>query len=325
MISIITPAYNASFFLTSLSRDIQAQTFKDYEWIIVDDGSTDNSLSLIKKLSLINPRIKIVHQSNQGVSAARNAGISIATGEWICFLDADDDVTPDWLQNYANAIDEQCDIIFQGAIIRNKKSETKYQLDYKTYSQQDFQDLILLWQTTHGHIGSAWSKLIKSSLIKQEKIQYNTNINNFEDWVFLTECLSKAIVVKTIDTEGYIYNHQNSTLTGEKANRYTAQLYFNIFNARYEAAQKIKKINITSYHILLRKISIILLQGIKEMYRSPEYKKVNRLKILREFKTYETNFKGLNIKNKVTLLLLNIKYPIITDYIFQFLFIRYKL
>ncbi len=95
--SVVIPLYNKEHYIAGTLRSVLTQTFPDYEVIVVDDGSTDHSLQACKEVR--SDKIRVVQQANQGVSAARNKGIELAAGEYICFLDADDTWHPDYLQN----------------------------------------------------------------------------------------------------------------------------------------------------------------------------------------------------------------------------------
>ena len=90
LISVIVPVYNAGLSIEKCAKSILTQTFSNLELILIDDGSTDNSLFICRSLASQDARITVRHQSNQGVSKARNLGISISKGEWIAFVDADD-------------------------------------------------------------------------------------------------------------------------------------------------------------------------------------------------------------------------------------------
>ena len=97
-ISIIVPVYNAEDYLERCLHSILDQEFSSYEVILVDDGSTDASWLICDRYSSTDPRFITLHQPNKGVSAARNAGINMAQGEYVMFLDADDALLPDALE-----------------------------------------------------------------------------------------------------------------------------------------------------------------------------------------------------------------------------------
>lgn len=110
MISVIIPLYNKECSIATTLQTVLAQTWQDFEVVIVDDGSTDNSFSVVK--SFADKRIHIFHQANAGVSAARNRGIEEAHGELIAFLDADDEWKPDYLATQMALVEKypQCDV-----------------------------------------------------------------------------------------------------------------------------------------------------------------------------------------------------------------------
>lgn len=107
MFSIVIPLYNKQTFLSDTLRSVKAQRFEDFEVIIVDDGSTDQSAEIARNAAQSDPRFKVLEQSNSGVSAARNVGIAKALHEWIAFLDADDiwaETHLNWLSAAARAV-----------------------------------------------------------------------------------------------------------------------------------------------------------------------------------------------------------------------------
>lgn len=114
-ISVIVPVYNCAPYVERCIHSIMAQTHTDLEIICVDDGSTDGSSQLLDKLTMEDPRIHVIHQSNAGVSAARNAGIDIATGDLITFVDSDDAIEPDMYEILLPYFsDESVDIVHCG-------------------------------------------------------------------------------------------------------------------------------------------------------------------------------------------------------------------
>lgn len=105
-ISVIMPAYNAGAFLRRSVGSVISQTFQDWELVIIDDGSVDGTAELADKLAADDKRIRVIHQHNSGVSCARNSGIAAARGEFISFLDADDEYLPTFLAELLTAVDE---------------------------------------------------------------------------------------------------------------------------------------------------------------------------------------------------------------------------
>ena len=105
MISVIIPAYNVAPLLERCYQSIQTQTYKDFEVILIDDGSTDQTPEICEELAKNNANTRVVHQKNSGVSAARNKGIEIASGDYLCFIDSDDYVEPEYLQSLYHAIE----------------------------------------------------------------------------------------------------------------------------------------------------------------------------------------------------------------------------
>ena len=106
-ISIIVPIFNIEKYLSRCLDSILEQTYKNLEVILVDDGSVDNSGMIADKYARKDQRIKVIHQVNQGVSAARNTGIDLATGDYIGFVDGDDYIEPDMYEILMRIIEEQ--------------------------------------------------------------------------------------------------------------------------------------------------------------------------------------------------------------------------
>lgn len=100
MISIIVPVYNVDTFLKKCVDSILSQSYKNFELILVDDGSTDNSGNICDYYASIDKRVRVIHKINGGVGAARNTGMSIAKGKYITFIDSDDYVEPEYLSAF---------------------------------------------------------------------------------------------------------------------------------------------------------------------------------------------------------------------------------
>lgn len=310
MISIITPVYNAEKYLPATIKSVLSQTYDCFEWICVDDGSKDNSLHILSLAAESDFRIKVIHQENGGVSKARNTAICVATGDWITFLDADDEVSENWLMNYFNAIDSDIDIIFQGAIIRNDNGTTKFQLKDEKFTTIQF---IRLWQNKYHDLGSAWCKMIRTSIIKNNNIRFPVGISNFEDWIFLTESLAYVEKICSISGTDYIYNHQNSKLTGNHQRRRNAKETYDIADSWYIAAQSLKKKCHDGYDILLQYISSLILQTIIETYREKIISREQRFCILKKLRDNDFNGTKCSLGQRLTNILWIRRAPLISD------------
>lgn len=129
MISIVTPTYNRAQLLIKTIESIQNQTTKDWELIIVDDGSTDNTTEVVQQY-LSDSRIRYFKKSNSGATDTRNVGATYANGEYISFLDSDDEAFPTWLEEVYNALDEKTGLASVGAIRFFSNGTTKEELPY---------------------------------------------------------------------------------------------------------------------------------------------------------------------------------------------------
>jgi glycosyltransferase involved in cell wall biosynthesis len=125
MISVVIPLYNMERFIARTLQTVFAQTFQDFEIVIVNDGSTDNSVECVK--SIDDPRIRLINQENQGVSVARNTGIREARYDYIALLDADDSWKPDYLESQINLIRAypDCRVFACAYVLKNHDGEIK--------------------------------------------------------------------------------------------------------------------------------------------------------------------------------------------------------
>ena len=110
-VSVVIPVYNARLYIDSCVKSVLNQTFKDFEIILIDDGSTDGSGERCDQLAHLHSNILVYHQENQGVTHARKVGVSIATGEWITFVDADDELKEEALSLLVDTSSDKCDIV----------------------------------------------------------------------------------------------------------------------------------------------------------------------------------------------------------------------
>ena len=129
-VSVIIPVYNAQEGIKQCMDSLLNQSFTDFEIILLNDGSTDNSLEVIKKYAADNDFIRVIDKENEGVAKTRNKGIQLANGKYIVFIDNDDFVDSDYLERFYNEIDqEQLDIVLGGYKRVNQEMKTLFKQD----------------------------------------------------------------------------------------------------------------------------------------------------------------------------------------------------
>lgn len=206
-ISVIVPVYNVEKFLPDTIFSLRRQTYPNYEIILVDDGSIDTSGELCDKYAHIDDRIRVYHQENRGVSAARNTGINNANGTFITFVDADDIVESQYLDRlYHDICLEDADFVIQ----RYDKICT---LDEKGINISDKETLDTLmnglefieYQILDGRDTSSCAKLYKKEILEKYVIRFDEQIANLEDMLFIFEY---AIRCKRVQYNSVVNYHR---------------------------------------------------------------------------------------------------------------------
>lgn len=226
LISIIIPVYNAVEYLDRCLKSIRNQTYKNFECICVDDGSVDDSKIILSNFVELDSRFKYIYQENAGPSAARNNGIDISKGEYITFVDADDYVDDDYLQNLLHGIiGNNADICCCGYNCILPNDQYKWN-DFEA-SNNISRDLFLK-QLLTGTGGITWGKLYKSELIKKNCITFPNNISICEDQIFAVDCWKYAHNYSAINYYGYNYNCCNESSLTKKCDMNKWQLQFEV-------------------------------------------------------------------------------------------------
>lgn len=198
MVSIIIPVYNGEEFLEECLDSVIGQSYRDIEIIIIDDGSTDRSFSICQKYADKDSRIKLIHQENAGVSAARNHGLSVAQGEYVMFVDADDMLPEDSVQDLLQEIKPGIDLV-AGSYREIKGLRHKDRIFPK--KEYDFLHI----DKTMDWIISPWAKLFRLEIIKENKISYKENIYFAEDHIFNLGFCKYAKKICSTNSLVYLY------------------------------------------------------------------------------------------------------------------------
>ncbi|MCE2074396.1 glycosyltransferase [Streptococcus thermophilus] len=219
LVSIIVPTYNVEKYIRTCIESILAQTYRNIEVIIVNDGSTDQSLAVISDLICSHHNVKVINQKNQGLSVARNTGIDAATGKYITFVDSDDKIMPDFVSSlYQIAEKTGADIVrgsfrdFNGNIPKGWVPDFNVPTNCGT---------IVLDQFLSSNISFAvWSSIYRLDFINSNHIRFTPGIL-LEDGDFTTRAYMLAKLVATSPEPNYAYriNRPGSILTTKNAQK----------------------------------------------------------------------------------------------------------
>lgn len=224
LISIVIPAYNAGRTIKKCLESICAQTYKNIEVIVINDGSSDDTEKNIRESMSEDDRIQVYSQENKGVSAARNNGISHVKGKYIAFVDADDYMEPNMYETMVRVVQESedTDIVICNYYVDDgqecRAAATKSQ-SWLT-SAEAMTNLFI----ESSYCAYLWSKLFKVELIKKNGILFCEDLDVCEDSVFCCEYFSKIRKGRYINQELYYYRVFSDSAVHKKYNmkRYTA-------------------------------------------------------------------------------------------------------
>ncbi|UJF28770.1 glycosyltransferase [Kaistella sp. 97-N-M2] len=215
-LSVIIPVFNTSDYLPECLESVIAQTFQDIEIICINDGSTDDSLLILKEFQKKDNRIIIIDQQNKGVSAARNSGLKIASGQYIGFVDSDDAIAPTYLQTLHEKIgDVQWSVC--GYIGSEEMTFNEGVLNLNKKSLVDF---IMLLKT--GLLFMPWCKLYIKELITKNDLAFNSDFNYGEDLLFNIDYLRH---VSSLYVSCKVLYQYNITTPNSLAKSFTVKMF----------------------------------------------------------------------------------------------------
>lgn len=221
-LSIIIPVYNAKSHLSQCVNSILSQSYKDYELILIDDGSTDHSIDLCDSYAANTEFVHVFHKPNGGVSSARNLGIKKAQGNFLLFIDSDD-----WLEANSLALlmqQRMADLTFFGSIVHCQNNEyTYYKLDansYYNFSEVQQGLVNLISNPRHpDYLGFTWNKIFKNSIIKKHNLCFIENLSYREDEIFTLQYAAACNNLITLPNIVYNYRKSTTGLTNKKRNK----------------------------------------------------------------------------------------------------------
>lgn len=217
-VSVILPVYNSTETLARCLKSILQQTYKNFEVIAVDDGSTDDSLAILKRFAKDDHRIKVYSKENGGVSSARNYALERAQGEWLAFVDSDDWQTPDCLRLLVDAAMEGAELAIADFYrVRNNRYNTKNQGAPGVVAFSEFIRRMTN-QPANFYYGSLWNKLFRREIIEEQGLKFRTDIDYGEDHMLILEYLKYVKNVSVIDQPVYYYLDRPGSLLHQGLN-----------------------------------------------------------------------------------------------------------
>lgn len=281
IISVIVPVYNTESYLRCCINSILAQTFTDFELLLVDDGSTDQSGVICDEYARQDSRVRVFHKSNSGVSSARNVGLENAIGKWIAFVDSDDHIKCNYLEylllkTNAEGVDLVISfpevILIKGIFPINRYSDylitsDKFENGFASY---DFQE----------HT-SPWGKLYRAQIINEHKIRFNEEMCFGEDTVFFYTFLFYVNSIYVSSQIGYCYRGEIEGSLSKRINPLERE-YTNYMNVHNIVDKLIERRHITDYHVLSKLkflIATYIWRTLNSVYHYPTHRK-ERLRII---------------------------------------------
>lgn len=225
-VSIIVPVYKVETYLSRCLDSILNQTYTNIEIILIDDGSPDNSGKICDEYALKDKRIRVIHQENKGVSAARNAGLRLAEGEYIGFVDSDDYIEPDMYERMVNSYHKGRDLVMCGSYACNEDGVKSEKRPKKLYAYEKRCPNEALKSVLYEHVTMAvWSKLFRRNYIVSESgvlnVQFSEELSNYEDFVFICEYVNRCEGnLYFLPDRLYNYCYQSESLSRKKMSIY---------------------------------------------------------------------------------------------------------
>lgn len=256
-ISVIVPVYNVEKYLKRCVESIIAQTYRNIEIILVNDGSTDNSPKICDEFALMDSRIKVIHKKNEGVSAARNTGIVISTGQFIAFCDSDDWLDVDMLSYLYQLMKKtSCEIASCPVWYDyddKKRNSSELLNKEKIYNAKEA--IIELHKGRYLHHW-VWNNLFKRELI--EKQRFSCKLSLGEDYVFMCKALDKCngIIVGSKPKYHYFQRQSSVCNAGYTYKNYQSLLMYNQYR-KYFIEKYPEYVNIFDAHFILEEMAVI--------------------------------------------------------------------
>lgn len=319
-ISIIIPVYNAEEYLDKCLQSILTLEYSNYEVIIVNDGSSDNSKAICEKYSSLSDKIIFIDQKNQGVDKARNAALDKCSGDYITFADSDDFVAPQWLKSYFETQEELYDWYIQGICIDYPDHSNNVALSNNSYKGKAILDEFFELEKRSLN-GFPVNKLYKRSIIEDNHIRFRFTLK--EDLLFNLEYCQHILSLCTIEKGYYHYIQRGSQSLIHK--RYPAAYMKDLIFALKDAGISLaNKYNNTTYkEFVLREFLMSFAVLLFSMYKKENgiNNRKERIKYIKEYQSLRQSNNNIsleyNSKSKLLFAKIALAPAWITDKLFK--------
>lgn len=315
-LSIIVPVYNTADYLPECLDCFLDQTYKNFEVVLVDDGSLDNSGEICDEYVRRDKRFRVLHQNNMGVSVARNAGIDAAEGDYVGFVDSDDTFLPGMLESYASIIEETGADIVQSANYISEVNLVKYRNQHFLHVLNNAESRRAFF--TIGEVRpSVCLSFFKNDLIAN--MRFPAHIVQWEDYAFTGVMVSRASHVAVTSNLFYKYRHREGSATKQSLNdkHLTCLLIDDFFEKNSVYQSKQEKYDVVGFFVRCCVLGFLASANqIKNRYRTFIKKVIkDNKRSLMKCESVSLNMKiiilNVLISEKVSKIVLNIKYKAI--------------
>lgn len=254
-ISVVIPVYNVEKYLKRCISSVLASENDDLQVLLIDDGSTDSSGRICDFYANKDHRIRAIHKKNGGVSCARNMAIPLIEGEWTVFVDADDAISPDFLNIPTNA--DSADVIEKGFAVRDENGKL---LNFNRVSYKVFDRKALVRYYANHHINAVWNKIIKSVIVKECRFEEELALG--EDLLFFLSVLSRIRTYQLCHEGYYIYTERQISAKNKDAGNMALRVKYlltwsNVIDRNLERYKVIYPLHTTVlYSVFLRELYI---------------------------------------------------------------------
>lgn len=301
VLSIVIPVYNAGKYITNILEKLEEQQENYIEVILVDDGSTDNSLEICQRFASKNKIFKVFHQENKGASSARNQGIKIAEGEYIVFIDSDDDISNDFVKTiYKLCKKTMADIIqLDSYIVMPEKKEYKRvmleegEIEISKYCE------FVLGQT----VNALWDKVYKSKTIQDNNIYFDVDMVMGEDISFTLDVLKYSKFIYVDHSAVYEYKKNDEGLCSNVTEEYLCDL--NVLYGKMEKFIVDTRLNDAAYEIMNKSMIASVFRAVGLAMNNGCFKHQVEQRLQESYdlqKLFKCNYKKFSFKVRKVLL-----------------------